>query len=210
MVKVPRFAFEKFPGADPVLTTHMKSVGEAMAIGRNFTEALGKAMRSMETKAAGFWTDPADVEGPTPQALLEELRAPRDGALYRAERALRAGASVAEVAAASGIDPWFLDQIELIRAVGSDIADSGIAHPRAVATGQAVRPCPNRQIAALRPELAARGRVCCRLRLRAGIRPVYKTVDTCAAEFAASTPYYYSTYDEKSRGPAPAGPCEGP
>ncbi|MGB7796888.1 MAG: carbamoyl-phosphate synthase large subunit, partial [Pseudonocardiaceae bacterium] len=110
VVKVPRFAFEKFPGADPTLTTTMKSVGEAMALGRSFPEALGKALRSMETSAAGFWTrsDPPDT---TRASELAALRIPHDGRLYAAERALRLGATVAEVAAASGIDPWFIDQI---------------------------------------------------------------------------------------------------
>ena len=97
MVKVPRFAFEKFPGADPVLTTHMKSVGEAMAIGRNFTEALGKALRSMETKAAGFWTTPDD-DLPTSTSCSQRAAVPTDGRIYCVERALRAGASVDEVA----------------------------------------------------------------------------------------------------------------
>src|SRR3954470_2175036 len=110
VVKVPRFAFEKFPGADPTLTTTMKSVGEAMAIGRSFTEALQKALRSMETKSAGFWTA-ADPEPLTAGQLLDALRVPHDGRLYTLERALRLGASVAEVSEASGIDPWFTDQI---------------------------------------------------------------------------------------------------
>ena len=92
VVKVPRFAFEKFPGADPVLTTHMKSVGEAMSIGRNFTEALGKALRSMETKAAGFWTVADDDDGASVAELLERAAVPTDGRLYAVERALRAGA----------------------------------------------------------------------------------------------------------------------
>src|SRR4029077_11230136 len=109
VVKVPRFAFEKFPGADPVLTTHMKSVGEAMSIGRNFTEALGKALRSMETKAAGFWTRPEE-DLPLDE-LLARAAAPTDGRLYCVEQALRAGADVDELAAATGIDPWFVDQI---------------------------------------------------------------------------------------------------
>jgi carbamoyl-phosphate synthase large subunit len=196
VVKVPRFAFEKFPGADPVLTTHMKSVGEAMAIGRNFTEALGKAMRSMETRAAGFWTDPADAQSLTQQDLLDDLRRPRDGQLYRVERALRAGVSVADAAAASGIDPWFLDQINLVRAVGRDISDAPSLTPELLRRGKRFG-LSDRQIAVLRPELAGEDGVR-RLRLRAGIRPVYKTVDTCAAEFAASTPYYYSTYDEET------------
>src|SRR5205823_7261081 len=106
VVKIPRFAFEKFPGADAELTTTMKSVGEAMSLGRNFTEALGKAMRSMETKAAGFWTVPDPAGDP-----VEALKTPHDGRLYTAERALRAGATIAQVHAASGFDPWFLDQI---------------------------------------------------------------------------------------------------
>ncbi|TML29602.1 MAG: carbamoyl-phosphate synthase large subunit, partial [Actinobacteria bacterium] len=106
VVKIPRFAFEKFPGADAELTTTMKSVGEAMSLGRNFTEALGKAMRSMETKAAGFWTVPDPAGDP-----VEALKTPHDGRLYTVERALRAGATIAQVHAASGFDPWFLDQI---------------------------------------------------------------------------------------------------
>src|SRR5262249_32128744 len=99
VVKIPRFAFEKFPGADPVLTTTMKSVGEAMALGRTFPEALGKAMRSLETAAAGFWTAPdPPLDAST---LLHALRTPHDERLYTVERALRAGATVAAVAAAS-------------------------------------------------------------------------------------------------------------
>src|SRR5687767_1968883 len=120
VVKIPRFAFEKFPGADPRLTTTMKSVGEVMALGRNFPEALGKAMRSTETKVAGFWTG---VENPhaDPAELLERLRTPVDGRLYLAEQALSAGATVEDVAAASGFDPWFVDQIALIHEVGDAV-----------------------------------------------------------------------------------------
>ncbi|MDQ1716604.1 MAG: carbamoyl-phosphate synthase large subunit, partial [Pseudonocardiales bacterium] len=123
VVKIPRFAFEKFPGADPVLTTHMKSVGEAMSIGRNFTEALGKAMRSMETKAAGFWTA---TSGQGDFASVEELlgiaSVPTDGRLYAVERAMRAGATVDQVAEATGIDPWFIDQIALILEIGEEVS----------------------------------------------------------------------------------------
>jgi carbamoyl-phosphate synthase large subunit len=194
VVKVPRFAFEKFPGADPELTTHMKSVGEAMAIGRNFPEALGKALRSMETTAAGFWTVP-DPQASAEQ-LLESLRTPVDGRLYTVERALRAGASVAAVAEASGIDPWFVDQIALIGEIGAAVRDAPTLDldllRRAKRHGLS-----DGQIAALRPELAGEAGVRT-LRLRTGIRPVYKTVDTCAAEFAASTPYHYSTYEEET------------
>ena len=110
VVKVPRFAFEKFPGADPVLTTHMKSVGEAMAIGRNFTEALQKALRSLESKDAPFdWTQEwVELDK---EALLEEIAVPTDGRLKRVMDALRAGATAEEVYAATHIDPWFVDQL---------------------------------------------------------------------------------------------------
>jgi carbamoyl-phosphate synthase large subunit len=194
VVKVPRFAFEKFPGADPELTTHMKSVGEAMAIGRSFPEALGKALRSMETSAAGFWTTHADPPGK--EELLARAAVPSDGRLYVVEQALRAGATVDELAAATGIDPWFLDQVAGVVEVGGELhAAPTLTEPllrRAKRYGLS-----DRQIAALRPELA--GEVGVRaLRHRLGVRPVFKTVDTCAAEFAATTPYHYSTYDEET------------
>src|SRR5438128_8954131 len=122
VVKIPRFAFEKFPGADPRLTTTMKSVGEIMSMGRNFAEALGKAMRSTETAAAGFWTTPED--GATAEELLEQLRTPVDGRLYTAQRALAAGATVEEVAAASGYDAWFVDQIALVEEVSEQVREA--------------------------------------------------------------------------------------
>ncbi|MEU8188137.1 carbamoyl-phosphate synthase large subunit [Micromonospora sp. WMMD712] len=196
VVKIPRFAFEKFPGADPELTTTMKSVGEAMSLGRNFTEALNKAMRSMETKASGFWTTP-DPEGATKENTLAALGMPHDGRLYTVERALRLGASVAEVSAASGgIDPWFLDQIAALVELRAEIVDAPVLDAdllrRAKRAGLS-----DRQLAALRPELAAEDGVRT-LRHRLGVRPVYKTVDTCAAEFEATTPYHYSTYDSET------------
>jgi carbamoyl-phosphate synthase large subunit len=194
VVKVPRFAFEKFPGADPVLTTHMKSVGEAMAIGRNFTEALGKAMRSMETKEAGFWT--VHEEELPAEELLARAAVPTDGRLYYVERALRAGVSVDEVAKATGIDPWFLDEIVLIGEVGNEIASAPTITDALLRKGKR-QGLSDRQIAALRPELAGENGVRA-LRHRLGIRPVFKTVDTCAAEFAATTPYHYSSYDEET------------
>ncbi|MER5701657.1 carbamoyl-phosphate synthase large subunit [Micromonospora sp. NPDC002296] len=196
VVKIPRFAFEKFPGADPELTTTMKSVGEAMSLGRNFTEALNKAMRSMETKAGGFWTVP-DPQGATREDTLAALRVPHDGRLYTVERALRLGASIAEVAAASGgMDPWFLDQIAALVELRAEIVDAPVLDGdllrRAKRAGLS-----DRQLAALRPELAAEDGVRT-LRHRLDIRPVYKTVDTCAAEFEATTPYHYSTYDSET------------
>src|SRR4051812_40137210 len=126
VVKIPRFAFEKFPGADAELTTTMKSVGEAMSLGRNFAEALNKAMRSMETKAAGFWTVP-DPDGATVSSTLQALRTPHDGRLHTVERALRLGASVAQVHEASGgIDPWFLDQIAGLVELRQQILDAAV------------------------------------------------------------------------------------
>ncbi|WP_375475304.1 carbamoyl-phosphate synthase large subunit [uncultured Jatrophihabitans sp.] len=194
VVKVPRFAFEKFPGADPVLTTHMKSVGEAMSIGRNFTEALGKALRSMETKAGGFRTG---VEQPLGlDELLAAAAVPTDGRLYYVERALRAGASVEQVVAATHIDPWFVDQIALIGEVLDELEQAPTLTESLLRKGKR-HGLSDRQIAATRSELAGEDGVRA-LRHRLGIRPVYKTVDTCAAEFAATTPYHYSTYDEES------------
>ncbi len=193
VVKIPRFAFEKFPGADPTLTTTMKSVGEAMAIGRSFAEALGKAMRSMETKQAGFWTGPDLADGLDSAALVEQLRVPLDGRIYTVERALAAGATVEQVHQASGIDPWFLDQIQLIRSIGSQVRDAAELTPAVLRTAKRYG-LSDAQIAALRPELGSEKAVR-ELRWEHGVRPVFKTVDTCAAEFAAATPYHYSAYE---------------
>jgi carbamoyl-phosphate synthase large subunit len=195
VVKIPRFAFEKFPGADPELTTTMKSVGEAMSLGRNFAEALNKAMRSMETSAAGFWTRPDPTS--SLDDTLAALRIPHDGRLYTVERALRLGASVEQVHEASGgIDPWFLDEIKALLDLRTEIIDASVLDEellrRAKRSGLS-----DRQLAALRPELAGEDGVRI-LRHRLGVRPVYKTVDTCAAEFEAKTPYHYSAYDEET------------
>ena len=191
VVKAPRFAFEKFPGADPTLTTTMKSVGEAMSLGRNFVEALGKVMRSLEASRAGFWTAP-DEDGWVGD-VLERLRTPTEGRLYDIELALRLGASVEQVVDASKVDPWFVEQINSLVAlreelIAAPVLDADLLR-RAKHNGLS-----DRQIAALRPELAGEAGVRS-LRARLGIRPVYKTVDTCAAEFEAKTPYHYSTYE---------------
>ncbi|TFV75495.1 carbamoyl-phosphate synthase large subunit [Blastococcus sp. CT_GayMR19] len=203
VVKIPRFAFEKFPGADPRLTTTMKSVGEIMSMGRNFAEALGKAMRSTETKVAGFWTGPAGWGGGaggyadrSAEELLEALRVPVDGRLYLAEQALAAGASIEQVAEASGFDPWFVDQIAMVREIGDEVRSAPSLTPELLRRAKRFG-LSDRQVAALRPELAGEDGVRT-LRWRLGIRPVYKTVDTCAAEFAAATPYHYSSYDEET------------
>ncbi|RUP33896.1 MAG: carbamoyl-phosphate synthase large subunit [Mycolicibacterium sp.] len=191
VVKAPRFAFEKFPGADQTLTTTMKSVGEAMSLGRNFIEALGKVMRSLETKRTGFWT--GDDPDKTLDELLTGLRTATDGRLYDIEQALRLGGSVEAVAEASGVDPWFVDQIATLVALRGELVDAPVLDERLLRRAKHSG-LSDRQIAALRPELA--GEVGVRaLRERLGIRPVYKTVDTCAAEFDAKTPYHYSSYE---------------
>ncbi|ORB28379.1 carbamoyl-phosphate synthase large subunit [Mycolicibacterium parafortuitum] len=191
VVKAPRFAFEKFPGADATLTTTMKSVGEAMSLGRNFIEALGKVMRSLETGRAGFWTGP-DPTGDIPE-VLERLRTATDGRLYDIEYALRLGATVEEVAEASGVDPWFVDQIGGLVELRAELLEAPVLGEELLRRSKH-HGLSDRQIAALRPELA--GEVGVRaLRRRLGIHPVFKTVDTCAAEFEAKTPYHYSSYE---------------
>ncbi len=186
VVKIPRFAFEKFPGADPVLTTTMKSVGEAMALGRSFGEALGKALRSMETDAAGFWTVPDPGGEP-------DVATPTDGRIYAVERALRGGRSVAEVAAQSGIDPWFVDQVAVFVELRAEIVEAAGLDAELLLRAKRAG-LSDRQLAALRPELGGEPAVRA-LRHELGVHPVYKTVDTCAAEFAARTPYHYSAYE---------------
>jgi carbamoyl-phosphate synthase large subunit len=193
VVKVPRFAFEKFPAADRTLTTHMKSVGEAMAIGRSFTEALQKALRSLESPDAVFDWHQEWVELDK-AALLEEIKVPHDGRLKKVMDALRAGATPDEVFEATKIDPWFVDQLLLI----NEIAEEVTAAPELTAglLRKAKRHgFSDAQIGKIRGLSAdvVRG-----VRHALGIRPVFKTVDTCAAEFAASTPYHYSSYDEES------------
>jgi carbamoyl-phosphate synthase large subunit len=194
VVKAPRFAFEKFPGADATLTTTMKSVGEAMSLGRNFIEALGKVMRSLETDRAGFWTKPDPPQGSVSvEDLLEGLRTPTDGRLYDIELALRLGATVEQTSQASGVDPWFVEQIAGLVALRSELQDAPVLDGELLRRSKH-HGLSDRQIAALRPELA--GEVGVRaLRRRLGIHPVFKTVDTCAAEFEAKTPYHYSSYE---------------
>jgi len=191
VVKVPRFAFEKFPAADPVLTTHMKSVGEAMAIGRNFTEALQKALRSLERADVGFsWAhEPGDIH-----ERLARAAVPHDGRLRVVMDALRAGASVDEVYAATGIDRWFVDQLLLIDEVAQQVAGAPTLTPQLLRRAKR-NGFSDVQLAELTSSTAevVRG-----VRQALGVRPVFKTVDTCAAEFAAETPYHYSTYDDET------------
>ncbi|MGW7246717.1 carbamoyl-phosphate synthase large subunit [Streptomyces decoyicus] len=191
VVKVPRFAFEKFPAADATLTTTMKSVGEAMAIGRNFPEALNKALRSLEKKGSQF-----DFVGEPGEkaALLEKAQVPTDGRINTVMAAIRAGATPQEVFDATKIDPWFVDQLFLVKEIADEIAAAEKLHPEILADAKRYG-FSDAQIAAIR---GLREDVVREVRHALGVRPVYKTVDTCAAEFAANTPYFYSSYDEES------------
>src|SRR4051812_11003274 len=193
VVKIPRFAFEKFPGADHELTTTMKSVGEAMAIGRSFIEALQKAMRSLEQSPSGFWTQP-DPDGATAAQALNDARTPHDGRLHTVERALRLGATRQQVFDATKIDPWFLDQLLSLVELRAKLEDATDLDEQLLRRAKRMG-CSDRQIAAVRGISEQQVR---QLRHDLGVRPVYKTVDTCAAEFAAQTPYHYSSYDEET------------
>ncbi|MCW3494507.1 carbamoyl-phosphate synthase large subunit [Microbacterium sp. SSM24] len=188
VVKVPRFNFEKFPAADTTLTTTMKSVGEAMAIGRNYATALQKALRSLEKRGSSFhWGD----EERSAAELLEIAKKPTDGRIVVLQQALRRGASVEEAFEATKIDPWFLDQIVLINEVAEFVAKAGELDAATLRVAKE-HGFSDAQIAQLRgtTEAEVRG-----IRHALSIRPVYKTVDTCAGEFPALTPYHYSSYD---------------
>ncbi len=195
VVKVPRFAFEKFPEADPELNSTMKSVGEVMAIGRTFKEALGKAWRSLERPDADLGGPPPGPLAGTVEGLLDAIASPSEDRLHLVEAALRSGSSVDEVALASGIDPWFVDQIaqvveEVASLDGRELEMLGAPElERAKRIGLS-----DRRLAVLTSstEAQVRGR-----RTSLGVRPVFKTVDTCAGEFPARTPYHYSTYEEQ-------------
>jgi carbamoyl-phosphate synthase large subunit len=192
VVKLPRFAFEKFADADPRLTTTMKSVGEAMAIGRSFSEALMKALRSLERKEAIFsWpaVTPAELE-----QLLQSMKIPTEYRLQQVQKAMWAGASIDQVFAATKIDPWYLRQIELINAQAGVIAQPGELSSELLRTAKS-QGFSDSQIAVLRGVSEDEVR---KARHHLGIRPVYKTVDTCAAEFEAFTPYHYSSYEEET------------
>ncbi len=197
VVKVPRFAFEKFQAADDTLTTTMKSVGEAMALGRNFTEALGKAMRSIDKAGSTFHWEGDAPSGGELDELLRVIARPTEQRLIQVQQALRGGASVDQVYAATAIDPWFLDQIQLINDVADQVrqADSLTADLLRLAKRHGLS---DKQIAQLRGISSHGAATIFEIRKAMGIRPVYKTVDTCAAEFAAKTPYHYSSYDEET------------
>ncbi|MEU1970351.1 carbamoyl-phosphate synthase large subunit [Microbacterium sp. NPDC019599] len=188
VVKVPRFNFEKFPAADTTLTTTMKSVGEAMAIGRNYATALQKALRSLEKRGSSFhWGD----EARSVEELLEIAKTPTDGRIIVVQQALRKGATVEQVFDATAIDPWFIDQIVLINEVADFVKSAGELDAATLRIAKE-HGFSDAQIAQLRGDSEAEVRG---VRHGLGIRPVFKTVDTCAGEFPALTPYHYSSYD---------------
>ena len=189
VVKAPRFAFEKFPAADPTLTTTMKSVGEAMAIGRTFTQALQKALRSLEKRGSSFhW----GAQEHTKAELLELIATPTDKRVVQVQQALRLGATAEEVFEQTKIDPWFIDQIVLINEIADWIASLEVLDAASLRKAKK-HGFSDSQLAQLRgvseEEIRAK-------RYAEGVRPVFKTVDTCAGEFPALTPYHYSSYDQ--------------
>ncbi|MCF8541328.1 MAG: carbamoyl-phosphate synthase large subunit, partial [Aurantimicrobium sp.] len=188
VVKVPRFAFEKFPSADSSLTTTMKSVGEAMAIGRNYSTALQKALRSLEKRGSSFhWGE----ETRSVVELLELSRTPTDGRIVTVQQALRKGATAAQLFDATKIDPWFIDQIVLINEVAEVVSAAKSLDVSTLRVAK-MHGFSDAQIAQLRNMTEEDVR---KQRHDLGLRPVFKTVDTCAGEFPALTPYHYSSYD---------------
>ena len=208
IVKAPRFAFEKFPGADDTLTTTMKSVGEAMGIGRNYVSGLNKVMRSLETKPAGFWTQPdeffAGERATDLDAVLKDLERPTEGRMYDIELALRLGATVEQLHEHSKLDPWFLAELEALVEFRAELVAAPVLDAELLRRAK-VFGLSDAQIAALRPEFAGEDGVRS-LRWSLGIRPVYKTVDTCAGEFEAQTPYHYSAYELDPDAESEVGP----
>ena len=191
VVKIPRFTFEKFPGTPATLTTSMKSVGETMAIGRSFAEALQKGLRGLETGLSGLDDQPVPGDG-SAQAFHAALATPRPDRVLMAAQAMRAGVSLAEIHEACKFDPWFLREVEKIVAAESAVKAEGL--PK---TADAMRKLKalgfsDQRLAAIsgvkETEIFAQ-------RARLGVQPVYKRIDTCAAEFASDTPYMYSTYE---------------
>ena len=197
IVKAPRFAFEKFVGADDTLTTTMKSVGEAMGIGRNYIAGLNKVMRSLETKQEGFWTKDdeyfAEERANDLNAVLDDLRRPTEGRLYDVELALRLGGTIEQLHEASQIDPWFLAELQALVDFRTKLIEAPVLDEDLLREAKYMG-LSDKQIAALRSEFAGEDGVRA-LRWSLGIRPVYKTVDTCAGEFEAQTPYHYSAYE---------------
>ncbi len=193
-VKVPRFTFEKFPAADPTLTTTMKSVGEAMGLGRNYTEALNKALRSLDTAGSSFHWRGAPPSPKETEALLESAKVPTAGRLVDLQQAIRGGASVEQIFDVTKIDPFFVDQMMLLHEIAEQIKDAPALDAATLRRAKR-HGFSDVQIAEIRrisPDTVRE------IRQAYELRPVYQGVDTCAGEFAAKQPYLYSTYDEET------------
>ncbi len=188
VTKIPRFTFEKFPTANPVLTTSMKSVGEAMAIGRTFKESMQKCLRSLETGRWGFGFDSKEPQNATKEEITRKLQIPNAERIFWLQTAFVNGWSIEEVHAASAIDPWFLQHLKEIADEGKALAATDLRRAKKLGFS-------DRQIAKSRGihEDAVRDE-----RKKVGIIPTYRLVDTCAAEFEAYTPYFYSTYGDEN------------
>lgn len=195
VTKVPRFAFEKFPGAEPVLTTQMKSVGEAMAIGRTFNESFQKALRSLETGRAGWGCDIKE-KLPSGEQIRAQLRTPNPERIFAVRHAMQLGLSIEEIYELTGIDPWFLEKMQELLEIEKFLKRTPL---RTLTKEQMYafkrQGFSDRQIAYATKTSEDEVR---EYRKQLGVIPVYKTVDTCAAEFEAFTPYYYSTYEEET------------
>ncbi len=209
VTKIPRFAFEKFPEADPTLTTQMKSVGETMAIGRTFKESLQKALRGLEVGSFGLGNDKTDLWGTDRQPSIGDIRArlatPYADRIWYVRYAMKAGLSINEIHELSGIDPWFLDQMDQLVARENSLSALGMLDRVDAATMRAAKRdgFSDRQLAKLLESTEGEVR---QRRKELGVLATYKAVDTCAAEFAAITPYFYSTYEDEDELPArPAG-----
>ncbi|MCW5316399.1 carbamoyl-phosphate synthase large subunit [Nostoc sp. KVJ3] len=195
VTKIPRFAFEKFPGSDPVLTTQMKSVGEAMAIGRTFNESFQKALRSLETGRAGWGCDKAE-KLPSGEQIRAQLRTPNPDRIFAVRHALQQGITIEEIYELTGIDRWFLDKLQQLLDVEKFLKRTPLQQLTKEQLYEVKRDgYSDRQIAYATKTTEDEVRA---YRKSLGIIPVYKTVDTCAAEFEAFTPYYYSTYEEET------------
>jgi carbamoyl-phosphate synthase large subunit len=195
VTKVPRFAFEKFPGSQPNLTTQMKSVGEAMAMGRTFQESFQKALRSLETGRAGWGCDQLESL-PSIEQVRSLLRTPNPDRIFAVRHAFKLGMSVEEIYELTGIDPWFLDKMEDLLTTESFLRSKKLTDLSELELREIKRQgFSDRQIAHATKTQEDEVRT---YRKSLGVIPVYKLVDTCAAEFAAETPYYYSTYESES------------
>ncbi|OUL17559.1 carbamoyl phosphate synthase large subunit [Nostoc sp. RF31YmG] len=195
VTKVPRFAFEKFPGSEPVLTTQMKSVGEAMSIGRTFNESFQKALRSLETGRAGWGCDKAE-KLPSGEQIRAQLRTPNPDRIFAVRHALQSGLTIEEIYELTGIDPWFLEKLQQLLEVEKFLKRTPLKQLTKAQMYEVKRDgFSDRQIAFATKTTEDEVR---EYRKHLEVIPVYKTVDTCAAEFEAFTPYYYSTYEQET------------